>query len=301
MNLIPTFDWNTVVIAPWFENTEITTIVILMGFFVSACCGLIGVFLILRKISLTGDAISHSLLGGIAVAYVISASRDSLILFFGALAAGLTAVVGIEYIPQKSKIKSDAAIGIVFTTLFSLGVFIISYYSSHIDLDAECVLYGELGLIPFEQTLSIMGVNIGPKPLIIMLLSLISVATLIYFFYKELLTSTFDSAYARTQGINTTLFHYGLLITLSIILVNAFRSVGAILAVGMLLFPGCTSMLFFNNIKVILVSSILLSAIYSVFGLHTAVYLNCSIAAAMCSVAFGIFLVSFVIKLIKTS
>lgn len=299
LGLIPTVDWDAALLAPWRDNIDISLPIILMGFAVASCCGLVGVFLILRRMALTGDAISHSLLPGIALSYLISASRDPWIIFIGALLSGLFSVVLIEWLSKKSKLKEDAAIGTVFTSLFALGVFIISYFSGHIDLDTECVLYGELGLISIEPSFSLGSLSLGPKPLLFMLITLFVLCVTIALFYKELLTSSFDKDFAYTLRLRPQIFYYALLIGLSLILVSAFRSVGAILSVGMLLFPGCTALLFSKNLKFVLSACLLFPAIYSMLGYHLAIVLDCSIAASMCSVAFLIFLAFFAIKRIQ--
>lgn len=139
-NLIPPFDFQRVFIAPWTQDFASSVWIAAMGFLVATACGLVGNYLILRRMALVGDAISHSILPGIAVAFLVSGSRGSWPMFIGALVAGAVTTVLIEVIHKKSRVKQDAAIGIAFTSLFAIGVILISLFASKVDLDQECVL-----------------------------------------------------------------------------------------------------------------------------------------------------------------
>ena len=139
-DLIPQFDFNRVVIAPWTDGFASFGWIALMGFFVAASCGLIGNYLILRRMSLVGDAISHSILPGIAIAFLLANSRSTMAMFIGALVAGVVTTVIIELIHKKSRVKQDAAIGIAFSTFFAIGVILISLYADKVD-STGCVLY----------------------------------------------------------------------------------------------------------------------------------------------------------------
>ena len=141
-----------------------------MAFLVTLSCGLIGYYLVLRRMSLVGDAISHSVLPGIAVAFLVSHSRDPWIMSIGAIAAGVLTTFLIENIHGRSRIKQDAAIGITFTTLFAIGVIIITVFAGKVDLDQECVLYGEITFIPFFDYVSLFGRAIAPQPVFVMAL-----------------------------------------------------------------------------------------------------------------------------------
>src|SRR5262245_49800570 len=139
---IPPFDFQKVVIAPWTTDLSSHGWTMAMGFLVASACGLVGNYLILRRMALVGDAISHSVLPGLVIAFLLAGSRHSGVMFVGALAAGVVTTILIEVIHKKTRVKQDAAIGITFTTLFALGVILVSYYASKVDLDQECVLYG---------------------------------------------------------------------------------------------------------------------------------------------------------------
>lgn len=301
VDLIPPFNFEQVFLDPWrggFSEAQPGPPAIFwiaaMGFFVSSACGLVGAYLILRRMALVGDAISHSVLPGIAIAFLVSGSRGSATMFAGALVAGMVTTLLIEIIHRKSRIKQDAAIGIAFTTLFAIGVILISLFASQVDLDQECVLYGEIAWVPLEETVAIRGFTLGPEPVVRMGIVLFMTALLIVLFYKELLVSSFDPGLASSLGINATVMHYGLMCWLSVVVVSAFESVGAILVIAMLILPGATSSLLSSRLPVVLVLSVLHSAISSLSGIHLAYWLNCSMAAAMVVMGTVLFVLAWI-------
>lgn len=307
MELIPPFDWQRVMVDPWASQFSSTIWIVLMGFFVTTACGLIGNYLILRRMALVGDAISHSVLPGLAVAFLVANSRSSTAMFIGALAAGVLTTVIIEVIHKKSRVKQDAAIGIAFTSLFAVGVILVSLYASKVDLDQECVLYGEIAFIPLEDSVKVGdflprelresagvwgtmgGVTLGPAPAVRMAIVTLLTAILIVVFYKELLVSSFDSGLASSIGVNATFVHYALMSWLSVVVVSAFESVGAILVIAMLILPGATASMLSHRLPVIMGLTVVNAAISSSLGLHLATWLDCSTAGAMVVVATFLF------------
>jgi manganese/zinc/iron transport system permease protein len=287
--LIPEFDFTSVFIMPWTQNADTTLWIVLMGFFVAAACGLVGNYLILRRMALVGDAISHSVLPGIAIAFLLANSRGTMVMFAGALVAGVVTTIIIEAIHKKSRVKQDAAIGIAFTSLFAIGVILISLYASKIDLDQECVLYGEIGFVWTFAPVEIAGAPIGPLPVVRMAAVALLTALLILLFYKELLVSSFDPALAFALGINATVVHYALMCWLSLVVVSAFEAVGAILVIAMLILPGATASMLSERLPVVLVLTVAHAALSSVMGLHLAKWLDCSIAGAMVVMAGFLF------------
>jgi manganese/zinc/iron transport system permease protein len=282
MNLIPPFNFHDVVIAPWTTLLGSFGWIMLMGFLVAVACGLIGNYLILRRMALVGDAISHSILPGLAIAFLVSNSRGSGVMFLGALGAGVVTTLIIETIHRKSRVKQDAAIGITFSSLFAIGVIIISVFASKVDLDQECVLYGEIGNVPLQVPYVTLGpITLGPEPVVRMGLVALGVALSIVFFYKELLISSFDPGLAMSVGINPSVIHYSLMAALSVVVVSAFESVGAILVIAMLVLPGATASLLSHRLWLIFGLTVLHAALSSVLGVHLGLWLNCSLAAAM--------------------
>jgi manganese/zinc/iron transport system permease protein len=288
--LLPEFDLQRVIVAPWMTDFGIFGWIMLMGFLVATACGLIGNYLILRRMALVGDAISHSVLPGLVVAFLIAGSRNPLVMFLGALAAGILTTLLIELIHKKSRVKQDAAIGITFSSLFAVGVILVSLYASKIDLDQECVLYGEIGNV--SQDLPAV-VRMGIVAAV--------VALLIGVFYKELLVTSFDSGLAFSLGINATLVHYSLMSMLSVVVVSAFESVGAILVIAMLILPGATASLLSRRLPAMLTLSVLHAALSSIMGVHLSLWLNCSPAGAMAVVGGALFCLAWATHLLRRS
>lgn len=294
-DFIPAFDWGRVVIDPWTVQFESTFWIVLMGFLATAACGLIGNYLILRRMALVGDAISHSVLPGLAVAFLFSGSLHIGSMFAGAIAAGVLTTLLIEVIHTKSRVKSDAAIGITFCSLFALGVILINMFAGKIHLDTECVLYGEISYVPLETSVKLLGgaLELGPRPVVTMAAVFLVVVGLIILLYKELLVCSFDPALAASLGIPPKVFHYSLMVVLSIVVVSAFESVGAILVIAMLILPGATSQLLSTRLPVVMFLSVGNALVSAVLGYHLGVWMRCSIAGAMVVAAAGLFLLAW--------
>jgi manganese/zinc/iron transport system permease protein len=238
-----------------------TLAIALTAIFTAISCAVLGAFLVLRKMTMVGDAISHAVLPGIAIAYLLSQSRASLPMFLGAALVGVFATVIIEILSKKWKVQSDASIGMTFTTLFALGVVLITYWSDKVDLDQECVLYGEIAFVPFN-TWTLAGQSMGPIALwssgILLLL------VLIYTFagYKGLLMSSFNEDYAAVLGIGVGAWNLSLMSMVSVATVISFESVGAILVVALLVAPAATAYLISQKLQ----PMILLAAIFGLSG-----------------------------------
>jgi len=299
--LIPAFDWYDVVIEPWTEGFSISFWIVLMGFLVTAGCGLIGNYLLLRRMALVGDAISHSILPGLILAFVVMRYADTVAMFVGALLAGLATVGIIEFIHRQSRVKPDAAICIAFTTLFALGVAMMSSIETQgpIHIDADCVLYGEIALVPLEPPLEIGGVAIGPPSVLRMAFVLALLVAAIAVFYKELLVTSFDPGLAKSLGIRTGVWHYGLMGALAIVIVSAFEAVGAILAVAMLIVPPMFAGMLSNHLPTRLVLTVVHAAASSLIGYHLSVWLECSAAGAMVVAAALLFVIVWVGSLVR--
>jgi manganese/zinc/iron transport system permease protein len=292
---IPDFDVIDTFITPWSTRADIlwNGQIITMGFLVSLACGLVGSFIVVRKLALMGDAISHGILPGLALAFMIMESRALMPMFFGACAAGLLCSLCIEWLQKKSILKPDAALGLTFTTFFAFGVLLISLYGGNAHIDPECLLYGEIGLVPLAENLSIAGIGLGSRPLTSMLVVTILVIVSITVFYRQLLVTSFDFTLAKTLGLPVSLIHYGLMLILALTIVSAFEAVGVILVISMLIFPSVTASFFFSRMPAILFSTLPLSVVYSTGGFFLARWLDCSIAGAMVLVAGFFFSLSW--------
>jgi manganese/zinc/iron transport system permease protein len=262
--------------------------IILTACLVATTCALLGCFLILRKMAMVGDAISHAVLPGIVIAFLISGSRDSVTMLIGAGLIGILTTFLIEFFHTKAKLQTDASIGVTFTWLFAVGVVLISLFAGKVDLDQDCVLYGEIAYVPLDLIITEAGINIGPKALYVMGGILIAVSAFIVIFYKELFLTTFDPAYANAIGVSTALWHYLLMSAVSATTVASFESVGAILVVALLIAPPAAAYLLTDNLKWMLVISSLVGILSSITGYYLATYLDGSIAGAIAAVT-GLF------------
>lgn len=295
--LIPPFDFQRVVLDPWRFDWQNSLWIVLLGFLISACCGLLGNFLLLRRMALVGDAISHSVLPGLVLAYILFGTLASWAMLVGAAAAGIAAVMLIEFIQHRSRIKSDASTGITFTTLFAFGVLLIRRFADRAHLDVDCVLYGALETTIFERTQTFLGAV--PTAILVMGGVTLVVTGLILLFYKELLVTSFDPVLATTLGIRSRLVHYLLMAVVSIVVVAALESVGAILVVGMIIIPPATARFFSDRLPVLLWLSACFSLLGALLGRHLGEWWNCPLAAAIAAASGGVFLAAWILTLTR--
>lgn len=267
--------------------------IILAGSLVAVSCALLGTFLVLRKMAMVGDAISHSVLPGIVIAYLISDDRSGWVLLTGAALTGILASLLIEWFHRKARIQSDASIGITFTWLFAIGVILISKYAGDIDLDQECVLYGEIAYLPLTEIVTESGYSYGPSGIWILLLNLILVLLFVILGYRGLQITTFDPSFSAAIGISTAFWHYGLMSAVSLTTVFSFESVGAILVLAFLVVPAATAYLITEKLRTMLILASLFGVAASFGGYYLALWFDGSIAAAMALVSGGIFALVF--------
>jgi manganese/zinc/iron transport system permease protein len=267
--------------------------IILTGILVSTCCSLLGCYLILRKMAMVGDAISHAVLPGIVLAFLFTGTRDSFVMLTGAGVLGIFTTFLIQYFHTKGKLQTDASIGVTFTSLFAVGIILISVFAGKVDLDQDCVLYGEIAYVPLDVWFNSAGTSMGPRAVWIMGIVLIIILLVISLGYKELYLTTFDPSYALVIGIGTTLWHYILMGMVSLTTVAAFESVGAILVVAFLIAPAATAYLLTTDFRKMLILSVFIGVIVSFTGYYFAEWLDASIAGAMSAVAGVIFGLAF--------
>lgn len=265
--------------------------IILTGALVAGASGLVGCFLILRRMAMLGDAISHAVLPGIVLAFLLTHSRATLVMLVGAVVFGLLATFLVQAL-HRGGVHEDASIGVVFTALFALGVLLVSAMGGNIDLDMEHLLYGEIAYTPFD-TLVLGGLDLGPRAVWVMGGILLADLLLIGLLYKEFKLTAFDPAMAAALGMNVTFLHYLLMGMVSVTTVGAFESVGAILVVAMLIVPGATAYLLTDRLHVMLALSMAAGAVSSALGYLLAARFDASIAGAMTTVAGGLFTLAF--------
>ncbi len=280
--LIPPFDWQRVVVDPWTAHMPGTLWMVLMALVLAVPCALLGNYLLLRRMALVGDAISHSVLPGLVLAYLIFHDLGTGAMLAGAMAAGLATTLLIEFITSKSRLKSDAATGITYTTLFALGIFLVNSYTGRVHLDADCVLFGELEYVQLAEPSAVTFGAWGAVPLPILISAGIALLVIGYIaaFYKELALTSFDPGLARTIGVRTGLVHYSLMAMLSFLVVTSLESVG-ILVVALLVLPGSTAQFFTRRLWNLHVIAVVLSATAVLAGFHLAAWWKCPTAAAI--------------------
>jgi manganese/zinc/iron transport system permease protein len=265
--------------------------IIITGSLVGITCGITGCFLILRRMAMLADAISHTVLLGIVGAYLVSSSLEGVYMFVGALIVGLLTAFFVQLL-HSSGVQSDAAIGVVFTSLFALGVILLSLYAGRIHLDVDHALMGEIAFVPWD-TFVLGGMELGPKAVWMLGTVLVINLAIILFFYKELKICAFDPEMALAIGIPVMFMHYLLMGMLSITTVASFDSVGAILVVAMLIAPGASAYLLTDKLSVMLGLSALIGVASAVLGYYAAYLFNVSISGSMASMAGILFVVTF--------
>ncbi|MEY2963674.1 MAG: hypothetical protein RL754_935 [Bacteroidota bacterium] len=270
----------------------------LTAVFTALSCALLGVFLVLRKMTMVGDAISHAVLPGIAVAYFLSGSRASIWMFLGAAVVGVLATIIIELLRKKLRVQNDASIGMTFTTLFALGVVMITYWSDKVDLDQECVLYGELAYVPFD-TWSWGATQMGPRALWTSGLLLVAVFVYLYVGRKGLRISSFNEDYAAVLGIGVGAWNLSLMSMVSFATVVSFESVGAILVVALLVAPASSAYLLTQKLRNMIVLSGWFALLGSLGGYGLSKLLQTSIAGSIVAVLALLFVVSLGLNLAK--
>ena len=245
-----------------------------------------------------GDAISHAVLPGLVIAFLVTASRNVVPMLLGAAVMGVFTAFLTETLSRTNRLYRDASLGVVFTTLFSIGVILVAVYADAVDLDQDCVLYGEIAYTPWN-TLVIGGMDLGPRPLWVLGGVLLADLAFVVLFFRQLLICSFDPQMAKAVGINERLWHYLLMTMVSLTVVAAFESVGAILVVAMLIVPGATAYLLTSNLRLLLVLAIAAGIVSAVGGYYAAAIIDASIAGAMSVVAGLVFGVAMLHKVIS--
>ena len=264
----------------------------LIASLVAVACAIPGTFLVLRKMAMISDAISHSILPGIVVGFFITQDLNSPFLILLAALTGVLTVVLVEKIQQTKLVKEDTAIGLVFPALFSIGVIMIAKYANDVHLDVDAVLLGELAFTPFDRVF-FNGFDLGPKSLWVIGTILMFTLALLFAFYKELKMSTFDAGLATSLGFSPAIIHYGLMSVASVTTVGAFDAVGAILVVALMIAPAAAAYLLTTNLKKMIVLACSFGIFSAIAGYWSANYLDASIAGSIATMLGLVFLVVY--------
>tara|TARA_R100000027_G_scaffold63770_1_gene56738 strand:+ start:15850 stop:16806 length:957 start_codon:yes stop_codon:yes gene_type:complete len=278
----------------------IDTWIVVIGALTAIACALPGSFLVLRQMSMMGDAISHAVLPGLAIAFLVTGARASLPMFVGAAFVGVLTAVFTQWISTWGKVDRGASMGIVFTTLFAIGLLLIVQAADHVDLDPGCVLYGAIEVAAWDVawTFSI-GDLLIEVPRSAVVLGIVSLLNLVFVvaFFKELRISSFDPDLATTQGINAQLMHYLLMTQVAVTTVAAFEAVGSIIVIAMLVTPAATAHLLTDRLGLMIFLASLIGAASAFFGHLMALYIppmigfESTTTTGMMAVATGIFFV----------
>ncbi|CAM3929502.1 metal ABC transporter permease [Lederbergia lenta] len=241
---------------------------------VGIICGVIGSFIVLRGMALMGDAISHAVLPGVAISYMLGISY-----FYGAVVVGVLTALGIGAISQNSRVKNDSSIGIVFSAAFALGIILITKAQSATDLTQ--ILFGNvLSVRSSDMWLTLV---IGAIVILVVIL-----------FYKELLVSSFDETMAAAYGLKTRFIHYGIMVLLTLVTVASLQTVGVILVVSMLITPASTAYLLTNRLSTMIVLAAIFGALSSIIGLYCSFVYNLPSGPVIALATTAIFLGAFI-------
>ena len=268
--------------------------ILLIAVVTAVAAALPGTYLVLRRLAMVSDAISHAILPGIVVAFFVTGDLSSPLLVAGAATTGVLTVALIEAVNRSRLVPEDAAIGLVFPALFALGVVLVSRYAGDVHLDTDAVLLGELAFAPFDR-FAVSGRDLGPVALWtmggILLINLAFIAVV----FKELKLATIDTGLAAALGLRPALLHYGLMTVVSITAVGAFNSVGSILVVALMIAPPATAYLLAERFGPMLALSALTAAVAAAAGCGFAYLLDVSIAGAMATTCGVLFAAAFLL------
>ena len=266
-------------------------VIIATAVLVAVPCAFLGTLLVLRQMAMMGDALSHSVLPGIVVAFFITESLGPIVSLVGAAVFGLITVALVEALKNTGRVKEDSSIGVVFTALFALGVFLISRFATGVHLDLQHVLYGAIELSSLN-TLIIGGVSLGPRSFWTLGIVTALVVGLVLLLYKEFKIATFDPSLAAAVGFSPILIHYLLMGVVSVTVVGAFDSVGAILVVAFLIAPPATAYLLTERLSHMMALAVAVGVASAVSGYYLAALFDVSVAGMMAVATGALFVIA---------
>jgi len=252
----------------WWQTYD--TWIAVTGALCAMACALPGSFLVLRRMSMMGDAISHAVLPGIVIAFLVTKSLDSLPMFVGAVAVGVATTLLTQTVRRFGGVDEGASMGVVFTSLFAVGLILIRIAADHVDLDPGCVLYGAIELAPLDVVTSTGGFDV-PRAAAYNGAMLAVNALVVMLLWKELKICSFDPELSTTVGINATAMHYLLMCLVAATTVTAFHAVGSILVIAMLIVPPATAYLLTDRLGPMVILSVAIAGASAVIGHWSAV------------------------------
>ncbi len=246
----------------------------------AAACALSGAFLVLRRMAMTADAVSHAVLPGIVAAYLLGGDLGSPLLALGAVLSGVATVALTEALQRTRLVREDAALGLVFPAMFAIGVILVSRMAGHVHLDVDAVLLGELAFAPFERMV-IAGRDLGPRALWLAGGALVLNLAVVGLLFKELKLASFDAPLAAALGFSPALLHYGSMTLVSATAVASFDAVGLVLVVALMTGPAAAAWQLTDRLSTLLGIAALFGALAAVSGYWLARVLDVSIAGSM--------------------
>ena len=248
---------------------------LIIAILVGLICAVVGSYLMVQRLALLGDAISHSVLPGLAIAFLFGFN-----IFVGAFIAGVLSTLMIAWIRTRSPIKEDAAMGIVFSAFFALGVTLITVIQKDNKIDLNHFLFG-----------NILGVTLGDVRDTAIIAAI--VLAIVFLFYKELLFYTFDPLGAQAVGLPVNLLNFGLMVLIALTIVASMKAVGVILVLALLITPGATAYLLVKRLHQVMLLGALIGVVSSISGMYLSYFYNLPSGPAIVLVAFGFFLLAF--------
>jgi manganese/zinc/iron transport system permease protein len=256
-----------------------TAVIVLTAALTGTACALLGPFLVLRRVALLGDAVSHAVLPGIVLVWLVAQTRAPLAVVAGAALFAVVCVLAIDALRATGLVPPDAAIGLVFPALFSLGVLGVTRYADGIHLDLDSTIYGEIAFVPFA-TVTVAGVPLARATVVLAVVVAVNLA-LVGLLWKELKATTFDPEFSRTVGLRPVLLSRLLLLAVAVTAVSAFEAVGAILVVTLLIVPAATAYLLTDRLAVMVAVAVAVSWVGAVAGNALATATDSAISGAM--------------------
>lgn len=263
--------------------------IIFIAMLACIACALPGILLVLNGTALMSDAISHSILPGIVIMFLVIQNLESPLLLLGAGLAGIATVMVTQRIIQTERLKKDAAIGLVFPLFFSVGVLLITVYARNMHLDTDMVLLGELAFAPFHRVI-VAGYDSGAYNMWVLIAMVTINAAAVFLFLKEFIIGIFDPLAARTYGINPKLFFYSMMCLTSFTCVTAFESVGSLVVVALMIAPVASALLVCTQINTLIVTTLFFSLLAAINGYLIALLCNLSIAGCIAASNGALFL-----------
>lgn len=259
--------WFFNVVEPWLYGEWMWRAVAISAL-VAVACAVLGCWLYVRRLSMMSDALSHIVVPGIALGFMISGGRESGAMLIGAAFAGIVASLLISALQRRTRVKEDAAMGVTYTALFAVGVILINKVARNVHLDPDCVLFG-----------NVLGVPDSAFLMMSVLCAVVIAVTLAL--YRPLLVSSFDPALAAAIGLPVLALHHGLMALLSLTAVASFEAVGAVLVVALMIAPAATAHLLTDRMPRMLALAVVHGLLSALLGIYLAVWFDTNPAGAM--------------------